>query len=90
VFSKTATSRELRFVRIVRFRALCIDYAATLVVQSLLGYTAFDAGLSVSPRGFGAFAALFLSARLVGRVDSRLLAGLDLRRLGWPAFFYAS
>ena len=35
-----------------------------LFLQSLLGYTAFDAGLSVTPRGVGALVALSLwSAR---------------------------
>ena len=40
-----------------------------LFVQSLLGYNAFNAGLSVSPRGFGAFAALFF----VGPCRTRLM-----------------
>ena len=57
-----------------------------LFVQSLLGYTAFDAGLSVSPRGFGAFAALFFVGALVGRVDSRLLAGLGFAAVGLASF----
>ena len=60
-----------------------------LFLQSLLGYSAFDAGLSVSPRGVGAFVALFFVGALVGRVDSRLLAGLGFAAVGWPAFFCA-
>jgi DHA2 family multidrug resistance protein len=47
-----------------------------LFVQSLLGYDAFAAGLSVSPRGVGALAALFFVGALVGKVDSRLLTGI--------------
>jgi MFS transporter, DHA2 family, multidrug resistance protein len=57
-----------------------------LFLQSLLGYTAFDAGLSVSPRGFGAFAALFFVGTLVGRVDSRLLAGFGFAVMGLSSF----
>jgi len=57
-----------------------------LFLQSLLGYSAFDAGLSVSPRGIGAFAALFFVGVLVGRVDSRLLAGLGFAVLGISSF----
>lgn len=47
-----------------------------LFLQSLLGYDAFKSGLSVSPRGIGAFAALFFVGAFVGRVDSRVLAAL--------------
>jgi MFS transporter, DHA2 family, multidrug resistance protein len=47
-----------------------------LFLQSLLGYDAFTSGLSVCPRGFGAFAALFFVGALVGRIDSRVLAVL--------------
>jgi DHA2 family multidrug resistance protein len=57
-----------------------------LFLQSLLGYTAFDAGLSVSPRGFGAFAALFFVGALVGKVDSRLLAGIGFAVMGLSSF----
>jgi DHA2 family multidrug resistance protein len=57
-----------------------------LFLQSLLGYTAFDSGLSVSPRGFGAFAALFFVGALVGRVDSRLLAGIGFAVMGLSGF----
>lgn len=57
-----------------------------LFLQSLLGYSAFDAGLSVSPRGFGALAALFFVGALVGRVDARLLAGVGFAFMGFSSF----
>ena len=57
-----------------------------LFLQELLGYSAFDAGLSVSPRGFGALAALFFVGAMVGRVDSRLLAGIGFATLGLSSF----
>jgi DHA2 family multidrug resistance protein len=47
-----------------------------LFLQTLLGYDAFDAGLSVSPRGIGSLAALFVVGTLIGKIDARLLAGV--------------
>lgn len=44
-----------------------------LFLQSLLGYPAFDAGLSVTPRGVGALAALLLVGALLPRVNPKLL-----------------
>jgi DHA2 family multidrug resistance protein len=57
-----------------------------LFVQSLLGYNAFNSGLSVSPRGFGAFAALFFVGILAHKVDSRLLAGVGFAMIGLASF----
>src|SRR5215469_9317468 len=50
------------------------------VMQNLMGYTVFGAGLVMMPRGLGSFAAMFVVGRLVGRVDTRLLlvTGLGL------------
>ncbi len=44
-----------------------------LFYQTLLGYSATAAGLAVSPRGLGSFAAALIAGRLVGKVDSRML-----------------
>ncbi len=44
-----------------------------LFLQSLLGYPAFDAGLSVTPRGIGALAALLIVGALLPRVNPKLL-----------------
>src|SRR6202000_818104 len=57
-----------------------------LFLQSLLGYNAFNSGLSVSPRGAGALVALFFVGALVGKVDSRILAGLGFATLGVASF----
>jgi len=46
-----------------------------LFLQSLLGYPAFDAGLSVTPRGLGALAALLLVGSLDGKVNPKFLVG---------------
>ena len=50
------------------------------VMQGLMGYSVFGAGLVMMPRGLGSFAAMFVLGRLVGRVDTRLIliTGLGL------------
>jgi DHA2 family multidrug resistance protein len=50
------------------------------MLQDLLNYPVLTTGLVTMPRGIGTMAAMFLVARLVGRVDTRLviLAGLML------------
>jgi DHA2 family multidrug resistance protein len=45
-----------------------------LFLQTLLGYTAFEAGWTVSPRGIGAFVALFAVGALLGKLGGRRLA----------------
>jgi MFS transporter, DHA2 family, multidrug resistance protein len=46
-----------------------------LFLQTLLGYTALSAGLTVSPRGLGALAAMFMVGVLVQRLNPRYLSG---------------
>jgi DHA2 family multidrug resistance protein len=48
------------------------------VMQGLMGYSVFGAGLVMMPRGLGSFAAMFVVGRLVGRVDTRLILGTGL------------
>ena len=50
------------------------------VMQGLMGYSVFGAGVVMMPRGLGSFAAMFIVGRLVGRVDTRLIliTGLGL------------
>ena len=47
-----------------------------LFLQSLLGYDAFKSGLSVAPRGVGAFCALFFVGLMVSRIDARIIAAM--------------
>ena len=47
-----------------------------LFLQSLLGYTAFDAGLSVTPRGVGSRVAVFVVGALVSRVNPKIQVGV--------------
>lgn len=44
-----------------------------LFLQELMGYTAYKSGFAVAPRGIGAILSMILAARLIGRVDERLL-----------------
>jgi DHA2 family multidrug resistance protein len=44
-----------------------------LFLQTLMGYTALDAGLTVSPRGLGVLMALGFVGMLTGKVSSRVL-----------------
>jgi len=58
-----------------------------LFLQSLLGYTAFDAGLSVTPRGVGSLVALFCVGALVSRVNPKILVGFGFAMLGISSLF---
>jgi len=57
-----------------------VMYASTamlpLFLQTLLGYSALQSGLSVSPRGFGSMASMILVGFLVRRVDGRALMSI--------------
>jgi DHA2 family multidrug resistance protein len=49
-----------------------------LFLQTLLGYSAMDSGLAVSPRGLGAMAAMAVVGVLMNRIDSRALLATGL------------
>jgi DHA2 family multidrug resistance protein len=61
-------------------------YAATamlpLFLQTLLGYSALQSGLSVSPRGLGAMASMMMVGLLVRKIDARLLMAFGFGLLG--------
>lgn len=52
-----------------------------LFLQELIGYSAYDSGFAVAPRGIGAIVSMIIAARLIGRVDERILmaAGILIR-----------
>jgi len=66
-----------------------ILYATTavmpLLMQTLLGYTAFQAGLALSPRGVGAFLTTILVGRLIGKVNNRVLVTLGFLLLAYSS-----
>jgi DHA2 family multidrug resistance protein len=47
--------------------------AIPIYLQTLMGYTALDSGLTLSPRGLAAFASTIVVGRLIGRIRSRHL-----------------
>ncbi|MGC9222503.1 MAG: DHA2 family efflux MFS transporter permease subunit [Terracidiphilus sp.] len=49
-----------------------------LFLQTLLGYSAMDSGLTVSPRGLGAMLAMLLVGALMSHFDSRALLAVGL------------
>ncbi|MFP5250471.1 MAG: DHA2 family efflux MFS transporter permease subunit [Acidobacteriota bacterium] len=44
-----------------------------LFLQDLIGYTAFDSGFAVAPRGIGAILSMLIAGKLIGKVDERIL-----------------
>jgi MFS transporter, DHA2 family, multidrug resistance protein len=57
-----------------------------LFLQSLMGYNAYNAGLTVTPRGIGLFAALFIVGALVQRADARMLVAFGFACVGLSSF----
>jgi DHA2 family multidrug resistance protein len=43
------------------------------LMQTLMGYSVFGAGLTMMPRGLGSFTSMLIAGRLVGRVEVRVL-----------------
>jgi len=52
----------------------------------LLNYTALAAGLALTPRGIGAFAATIVVGRLVGKISSRLLISASALLMAYSLF----
>lgn len=78
-----ASAAMLAFViSMVLFPAVTL---APPILQEVLGYTAFDSGMSLIPRGLATIASSFVVGRLVSRVDSRLLilVGIALTAAGF-------
>ncbi len=72
---------------------LCVGgvlYATTailpLILQTLLGYTALQSGLTISPRGFGAIVGSVIGGQLISRVDSRYLVGIGFSLLAYACY----
>jgi DHA2 family multidrug resistance protein len=60
-----------------------------LLYQELLGYNALDAGLAVSPRGFGAIVAMPLIGIISSRIDNRYLLALGFGIFGVCGLWFA-
>ncbi len=57
-----------------------------LFLQTLMDYPAVDAGLTISPRGLGALAAMAVVGTLVTRLSSRLLVLFGFLMFSWASF----
>ena len=57
-------------------------YGSTALIpeylQGLMGYSALQSGLTVSPRGIGSIVAILFVSRLIGKVDGRFLIAIGL------------
>jgi len=60
-----------------------------LFLQTLLGYPALMAGLTVSPRGLGAFCALFVVGALISRTSGRMLAAFGFVVFSLSAYLFS-
>jgi MFS transporter, DHA2 family, multidrug resistance protein len=61
--------------------------ALPIFLQTLMGYSALQSGLTLSPRGMGAFVTTFLVGRLVGRVRNRVLITIGFSLLAASSFW---
>jgi DHA2 family multidrug resistance protein len=61
--------------------------ALPIFLQTMMGYTALQSGLTLSPRGLGAFVMNFCVGRLVGRVRNRVLITIGFSLLAASSFW---
>lgn len=61
-----------------------------LFMQNLLGYSAFDAGIAMSPRGIGAFIGTLIIGRIAGRLSNRVLIGLGFLLLTYSSLMFGA
>ncbi|WP_243362099.1 DHA2 family efflux MFS transporter permease subunit [Fundidesulfovibrio terrae] len=60
-----------------------------LFLQGLMGYSALDSGLALSPRGIGAIISMMIVGKLIGKVDSRILIGIGFTILAATSLHFA-
>jgi DHA2 family multidrug resistance protein len=70
------------FTAIYGFVLYGMTAALPLFLQTLMGYTAMQSGLAVSPRGVGAILSMILVGTLITYIDSRVLLAFGLFILG--------
>ena len=59
-----------------------------LFLQTLLGYSAVDSGLAVSPRGLGAMVSAIVVGRIIAYVDSRMMVVIGFALLAGSAYLF--
>ena len=60
----------ITLVGVILYSAITLQ---PLFLQNLMGYSALDSGLALSPRGIGAIVAIVFVGRVIGKLDSRVL-----------------
>ena len=81
-----ACTAMIAVVGVVLYSAITL---LPLFLQNLMGYSAFDSGLALSPRGIGAVIAMLLVGRLIGKVDNRLLIGGGFLLMAYSSYRFA-
>jgi DHA2 family multidrug resistance protein len=65
-------------------------YATTallpLFLQTLMGYSALDSGMAVSPRGIGSLVSVLMVGVLINYIDGRILLAIGFALVGYSAF----
>ncbi len=61
--------------------------ALPIFLQTMMGYPALESGLTLSPRGLGAFVTTFIVGRLVGKIRNRYLIGVGFALLAVSSFW---
>ena len=61
--------------------------ALPIFLQTLMGYSALQSGLTLSPRGMAAFVTTFVIGRLIGRVRNRVLIATGFVLLAASSFW---
>jgi DHA2 family multidrug resistance protein len=82
LFKNTSFAAANLLMFILGFVLLGTTVLLPLYVQSLMGYTAVEAGLMLSPGGLAILLLMPLVGQLVGRVDPRWLVGFGFLILG--------
>ena len=59
-----------------------------LFLQTLLGYSAFESGWAVSPRGVGSVISMIIVGRMIGKVDSRYLIMFGFSVLAYSMYLF--
>jgi DHA2 family multidrug resistance protein len=61
-----------------------------LFLQQLMGYSALQSGLAISPRGLGSLTAMLIVGRIIGIVDARALVVFGFVLLGYATMQFAN
>jgi len=81
-----ACTAMIAVVGVVLYSAITL---LPLFMQNLMGYSAFDSGIALSPRGIGAIIAMIFVGRIIGKVDNRVLIGGGFVLMAYSSYRFA-